>query len=442
MKKIANKFIVLFFILAAVFAFAACDLGFRSDWAHIIYTVGNGTPAHKHSFGEWAITILPTAVKDGEETRSCQCGEMEIRPVPMTEFTVINSSSIADFAYLNRNDLKNIIIADSVISIGNYAFQNCSGLRIVIIGSGVKTIGNNPFYAASHIESITVKSDNTKFKSETNCLIRISDNVLITGCKNSVIPRGVTMLDVFSFSHIYDLETIIIPITVVKMGINVFNVCDKLNIYAEAEREPEGWGYSWNPRNRPVAWGYKGESFNGIVFEEPVIDNAYVRIRYDIKNAACEEILIKYYDLYQTEQICEKTLAYGTILAFGKWAWPNGSLDTIISIGRERGGFGIGIDTLEISPQTLETISVYWALIKPVISGFLQSDTFSTKIYSQGYSGGYGALDYYIDKMIAGTKDGKMELMDSINYINAVFAASYGKSKDNSGPKLSAELTF
>ncbi|MCQ3034939.1 MAG: hypothetical protein MJ248_01760 [Bacilli bacterium] len=43
------------------------------------------TPAHEHSFGDWTVTTPATCGDDGVETRTCECGETETRPVPATE---------------------------------------------------------------------------------------------------------------------------------------------------------------------------------------------------------------------------------------------------------------------------------------------------------------------------------------------------------------------
>ncbi len=38
-------------------------------------------PVHEHSFGAWVETTAPTCIEEGEETRTCECGETEKRPV-------------------------------------------------------------------------------------------------------------------------------------------------------------------------------------------------------------------------------------------------------------------------------------------------------------------------------------------------------------------------
>ena len=57
-----------------------------------------------------------------------------------------NPLSYAHHLYMNGEEVKDLVIPNSVTSIRNYAFRNCSGLTSVTIGNGVTSIGNNAFY--------------------------------------------------------------------------------------------------------------------------------------------------------------------------------------------------------------------------------------------------------------------------------------------------------
>ena len=39
---------------------------------------------HEHSYGDWTMTVHPRCTADGEQVRTCQCGEQEHRVVPST----------------------------------------------------------------------------------------------------------------------------------------------------------------------------------------------------------------------------------------------------------------------------------------------------------------------------------------------------------------------
>jgi len=50
---------------------------------HEVTVEQNSIPIIDHSFGEWEIEIEPTCTEVGEETRKCECGKTETRPVDM-----------------------------------------------------------------------------------------------------------------------------------------------------------------------------------------------------------------------------------------------------------------------------------------------------------------------------------------------------------------------
>ena len=188
------------------------------------------------------------------------------------EYTFKDCSSLISVAFGNNSQLN---------SIGDYAFVNCSSLESIKIPKNVTKIGDNVFKNCCEVERITVEEGNKNFKSEGNCLI-FSNNYLICGCKNSIIPSyvkgiadwafyncsglksikipsGVTSIGDFAFMDCNSLISIIIPRGVTTIGSNVFGGCSNITIYAEVESKPSGWNNLWNFNNRPVVWGYKGD---------------------------------------------------------------------------------------------------------------------------------------------------------------------------------------
>lgn len=136
---------------------------------------------------------------------------------------------IGSSAFQNCNKLTEVIFADNVVleSIGSYAFAN-SALTSISITETVKTIGNRAFDSCKDLTNITVEPENTVYKSDGNCLIRKTDNVLLQGCKNSVIPNYITIIGERAFSNISSLTSITIPYGVEEIGDYAFSSCSSL----------------------------------------------------------------------------------------------------------------------------------------------------------------------------------------------------------------------
>ena len=121
-------------------------------------------------------------------------------------------------------------IPNSVVEIGDGAFGG-TGLTSITIPKSVEKIGNNPFYSCKKLEKIIVESENTVYDSrnECNAIIETSTNALVSGCKNTVIPSGVTEICESAFTGCTGLTSINIPNTVTKIGRSAFSSCHGLS---------------------------------------------------------------------------------------------------------------------------------------------------------------------------------------------------------------------
>ena len=98
----------------------------------------------------------------------------------------------------------------SVVQIPIHTFYDCVDLKSITIPSSVTDIVGTAFSGCTGLETIIVDENNPKYYSSGNCIIERETNCLIAGCKNSVIPEGVTSISEYAFDRC-GLLTINIP---------------------------------------------------------------------------------------------------------------------------------------------------------------------------------------------------------------------------------------
>jgi hypothetical protein len=145
----------------------------------------------------------------------------------------------AHHLYLNDQEIRELVIPDSVTSIGSYTFSGCSGLTSIAIPSTVTSIGKEAFYDCSGLTKVNI-TDLAAW-----CGIEIGDagaNPL--DCAHHlylndqeitelVIPDSVTSIGDYTFWNCTGLTSVTIPNSITSIGGSAFRDCaglTKVNI--------------------------------------------------------------------------------------------------------------------------------------------------------------------------------------------------------------------
>lgn len=139
-------------------------------------------------------------------------------------------TTIDNQAFLACRSLTDLYLGKSLIEIGPSAFASCEGLTSLIIPSSVSRLFRSSFEWCRGLNAIIVEEGNSVFDSRDNCnaIIRTSDNELVIGCKNTIIPESVPSIGASAFTGALGLTSIYIPDSVVSIGDGAFSYCSDL----------------------------------------------------------------------------------------------------------------------------------------------------------------------------------------------------------------------
>ena len=137
---------------------------------------------------------------------------------------------IAFNAFKNCSSLTCVELPDSIENIYSNAFTGCA-LRSLTIPKSVIYIDTEAFKGcAETLESISVQSGNTKYRSIDNCLIDIASKCLLLGCRNSQIPSdgSVETIGNVAFINCKALTSLVIPNSITFLNFTAFEGCDSI----------------------------------------------------------------------------------------------------------------------------------------------------------------------------------------------------------------------
>ena len=173
-------------------------------------------------------------------------GVLNIYSTASSNCTMFNN---ADQAFWNNKSITSVVMSGNVADIGIQAFSGCENLESIQIGPYVKEIKQNAFQNTGltyitipagvtyvdptafvncyNLASIAVASGNSVYDCRNNCkaIIETATNTLVVGCKNTVIPSGVTAVGDNAFFGCSGLKSINIPAGVTSIGDFAFYFC-------------------------------------------------------------------------------------------------------------------------------------------------------------------------------------------------------------------------
>ena len=109
-------------------------------------------------------------------------------------------------------------------------FKNNTSITGITISNGVISIEDYAFYGCSGLEYLVVESGNMTYDSRDNCnaIIESGSNMLVWGCKNTLIPAEVESIANYAFYGCSNLTNIQIPNSITSIGDYAFCGCTGL----------------------------------------------------------------------------------------------------------------------------------------------------------------------------------------------------------------------
>ena len=143
-------------------------------------------------------------------------GDAESVIIP-SEVSGMQVTVIGKDAFVNHDELKSVVIPDTVVEIRDFAFMNCNNLDEVVMSKNIEKIGERVFLGPNYYE---IELPDT--------LVELGEGAF-SGCDftSVVFPTSIENTGVYSFGST-NVENVVIPSNIRIVGDSVFEGCGKL----------------------------------------------------------------------------------------------------------------------------------------------------------------------------------------------------------------------
>lgn len=133
----------------------------------------------------------------------------------------IPNGTISNRAFMDCENLKEVVIGDGVSEIYMRSFYNCRKMETLSLGNSVTRIGDHAFYGCDKLKTVVIPDCVTTLEDKAfNCCL---------GLESVVIGDGVTSIGYAAFAGCYGLQSVIIGENVKTIGASAFWVDYRLS---------------------------------------------------------------------------------------------------------------------------------------------------------------------------------------------------------------------
>lgn len=140
------------------------------------------------------------------------------------------TGEVHDQTKISQTNYKSIRFNEGVTSLDDTFLKEMTALESLYLPSSLTSMPLSPANRANSLSIIEVDERNTAYDSRNGCnaVINKSDNSLVLGCKDTIIPDGVTKLGYGAFNSNRGITEISIPSSVKTIEAYCFSGCTQL----------------------------------------------------------------------------------------------------------------------------------------------------------------------------------------------------------------------